>query len=77
MPHPASVYGLRLFAPTDHERHAASAYADGLETGATALAQGHGSDPYRVRTETDLLTGIIGVYLQMGTYADDGQEVYR
>jgi len=78
MPKPSSVHHIRRFA-TENER---DAYAQGLENGASLLMQGHGSDPWRVRTENDLpsLDGAANpyiAYIQTGRYDSSGNTVFE
>ena len=68
MPNPKNVHCTKSFS-TESEMEA---YAAGLCNGACFLSQGHGSDPFNVRTECDPVSGIYSAYLERGRYNDDG-----
>ena len=68
MPNPKNVHYKKSFERESDMK----AYADGLWNGACFLSQGHGSDPFNVRTECDPLSQLYSAYLERGNYNDDG-----
>ena len=74
MPHPKSVRNIRSFNSVEERE----AYAEGLLYGANALSQ-PGSDPWRVRREDDHVSDPprFIAYLQLGYYADNGEEIFE